>query len=361
MFRLLNLPLLERLTLSRADDFSLWVSASSLGKLPSSLTSLDFNMSHKPLNASEIKDLPPTLKLFQVRAFDLSLADLFVSHCSNCHLSIDGDVDPWGIPHKVLQSTQHWLPHYHLRHLEAALIKHYQRMKIHLKPHWEQNNTVRWHDRVEEILGLPVANAEHRASFTSELKSVTILRTDFTPQIDKLPPGLTAISIERTSANLSAWPFTSLTHLDVPLTLIKREFWPYLANLALLKAHFADLEDFNVEPFLTRILSRKTRANASITLSILITGVLLPEDEVEGVKDVNWSLIHEMSRSILTQLLASPMPALTASPTSDDAYHTDNDTIGRVVSNIIYSRLVIFTSLPLPLLHAYRSHSWIGV
>ena len=290
---------------------------SNLGKLPPSLKSLHINAHNFDLlGAAEIKSLPKTLRTIQLKSFDLQHAQVFASHLQDCHLFIETPKTPWDIPESVRLNTGHWLPHLDMHELHIALQIYYGRLRVHFSLQYPK----------EFLL-----NPQLRSIPPHHLEAITFPSTDVIAQLSKLPRSLQRITIERSPAELNFWHFNCLTHLNTPLMRIDSRFWHHLRDLTLLKATIVGLEDFNVVPFLTTLLSRKTRINASITICTYITGALLHDNEVDGLEDATWELIQQKSESLLKSQLASPMPP----STSEDTTHAiENDTIGRIVTSL---------------------------
>ena len=188
-------------------------------------------------------------------------------------------------------------------------------------------------DSLEKSLGLPYTlNDRVLARFRSELLSVTLSSLDHLLKLSLLPPGLESVT-SLSSLRVESWPFTNLKRLNTPTTRIKHHMWRHFANLEELKAIIIEIADFNVVPFLTKLLTRKTRVNTLIAIEADATGVLIPGDDVNGLKHVTWPLIIETTEPNLKRLLASPMPAIDPFTPETDAHIIENDTIGRVVSS----------------------------
>lgn len=345
-----HLPSLEHLELiscvpsSRLYDVEL----SKLGKMPATLKSLHIVSPHVPaLTAAEIEQLPPSLKTLQVASFNVELAQCFATHSKDCYLYIQPSVSPWDIPDMVRARSEHWLPHLDTAKFIAYIETYYRSLRVCLNLSLSTSKDA--NSRLEPNIGFPTTTNYQIGIFSSQLESIVLPATTFTPYFSAYPPSVSSIVAPLSAGKITRWPFKCLTHLDSPLTRIKFDCWDKLANLTLLKATIVDIDDHQVEPFLKHLLSRKTRAIASISLEVSVTGALLPDDDVNGVKHVTWPLMQEMTTSILNRILASPMPSIGSSPPeidslpTDPLFHTDtsskvdnhieNDAIGRIVSS----------------------------
>ena len=320
---------LEHLTLLGNSEA---VTFSSFGTLPKTLKSI--SLKHMPRTVEAIQSMPKTLKSCSVRMFKLEHAEAVFSHFNDCHLSITDEISPWDVPKRVMDATGHWLPQLDPVQLDIALHRYYASLNIELSFTWCFHRSME-DSTFESNLGLPTKEKGdvQVAQFRLQLDSVVLSEVWYVPCLSLFPSGLTSLT-SNVEMRLDSWPFTNLERLNAPRTRINSEFWPYLANLTELKAIITDIADFNVVPFLTKLLSRKTRANATIVLQTYVTGGLIPDDDVNGMKHVTWPLIVETTESILRRLLASPMPALDPSTLreTNDGYFMDP--VGRIVEKL---------------------------
>ena len=325
---------LERLeigSLEVLDPSSLSIELSSLVKLPSRLKTLILSSTlFKPLTLLEIRNLPDSLTLLQVTSFDLDLAEVLSLQLPTCHLFVQHRVSPWLVPSRVCQYSPHWLPHLDISKHITFVEDYYRRLRVHLSIDFGTQPMLSRFN-LETNIGFPLAPAAEIATFAAQLKSVILPATDFTVDLALYPAGLTSIVAPLSICAIRRWPFNDLTHLDAPSARIPFALYLSIANLTLLKATIIELDDVNVEPFLTRVLSRKTRLNCSIAIEYNATGALLCTDD--GPAEVTWQLIQEHSESFLNRLLASPMPRIDVEKENDVAT-IENDTIGRIVTSL---------------------------
>ena len=158
-----------------------------------------------------------------------------------------------------------------------------------------------------------------------------------------LPKTLTWISARSTCSMIAhgdmlhtvPWP-CRLKVLDTP-----KWTWPghsigYLRDLEVFKAKFEQVADYNVVELLTNAVSRKTRLNMKIGIVYDVSGSLVPDDEVDGVKDIDWKKMCSITEKVLKRLMASPMPACKPDDIgyNADAEEIPDDTIGRVLSSL---------------------------
>ena len=279
---------------------------------------------HVDLDLSESVMWPDTLRTLQVASFDLQRAEIFSSRLPNCRLSIISTISVWRVPEHVRLATGHWLPHLNPKELYLGIIRFFEGCRVHFRCKNDTYSLLYSEKFVSET------DASQIQLFRSQVVSVALSAPNISVSMDQLPPGLTSLSLETPHATLSSWPFNSLTHLDAPSVSFGWRHWSYLSSLTVLRATIVGLEDFNVVPFLTTLLSRKTRVNASITICTYITGALLHDKKVDGLEDATWELIQQKSESLLKCQLASPMPP----STSEDVTHIENDTIGRIVTSL---------------------------
>lgn len=350
--RLQDRPAMEHLALTSASDTPILdaVGLCSFGKMPPNLKSLFLASAHlKPLSSAEIQTLPTTLTTLQVNSFDISCVDVFASYLPDCHLFIKQPISPWKIPEAVAKSSQHWLPNLDLDKFISFVEDYYRRFKVALTLDICKGTATDRSFSLESNLGFPPASDEQLQSFSSELKSITLPSTNFDPVISVYPEGLTAITAPSCSLIIHKWPFNCLTHLDAPNSRISFRFWPHFTDLQVFKATIVGVEDFHLVPFLTRLLSRRTRVHASLTIVVVITGALLPDDEATGLKDVTWPLIRQNTESILKAVLASPMPALDPSFAEIDEHKIEDDTIGRIVLSLLPDTQEGMTPVSIPM------------
>lgn len=310
---------------------------SVLGKMPPKLKSLHIHSTHVlRLTSDEIRKLPQTLTSLQVDSFDLELVEVFKTHLQSCRLRIANSTTPWEIPERALEATNCWLPHLDLYKLNSALVDYYATIWISLPLVSLLYKPIKSDPRLEPHLGLHSPDDEKQVQrFASRLKSVNLYPYDkMEPNFGTYPAGVTSITAPLATGQFSQWPFTSLTHLDSPRTSISFAHWPHLQRMTTIKAAIHGIDDFNVLPFVTSILSRKARFHSSISIYTNATGALLPDTTEFRMSDDDWSSISDRTHSILRGRLASPMPALEASPNESpqlDEYFVENDTIGRVI------------------------------
>ena len=168
--------------------------------------------------------------------------------------------------------------------------------------------------------------------------------------LDSLPTTLTSLS-SRAAANVykaklqDRWSPACLTHLDTPYWQFQAAQLGNLRGLQVFNATIDDLADYNVIDFLTIAVTPKTRRNMRIGIICYVTGAVVPEDDIDGLKDVTWSSICASTLIFLKRALAAPMPSTSLEDTLSDgkghALHDsiDNfDTIGRVVMSLDISR-----------------------
>lgn len=329
---LLHLEHLEILSSAEADgNFAL----ASYGNLPPGLKTLIIKpLDFKSLTLAEIERLPKTLTTLHVHSFDLKLVDAFRSHLKDCRLFIESRLfNPWHVPDSDLASSGFWFPQYDLVKLQLFVQTYYNRSKVHFVRAFVLTeplpNAAR---RLEEFLGLPPTDDDRVLTLSSTLQSVALPCSALFPSV--LPRSLTALTAPNALGNLRVWPFPNLTHLDAPKIGIPLSHHEYLANLTTLRATIVDIEDVNVAPFLTTVLSLKARTNAKISIETHCTGALLPGDDRDGLQNVSWPLIQQKSASILNALLASPMPPSSGLLPQHDSFIIENDTIGRIVTSL---------------------------
>ena len=325
--RLINLPKLEHLELTSNVRPRPCVALSSYGELPSNIKTLNLLSEHiEQLTLSEIQRLPQSLKSLKVTSFNLELLDVFSWHLPACHLHIASPCRPWNIPEHVLESSQNWLPHLDICKVAAHTEAHYRQLGVALTLNI---------DAELSLLPSGTDNNPRAQRFNSELKSIVLPANVLTCNLKSYPPGLTSIiapPITKCSLNFASFPY--LLHFDSPSTSISfYDVYTHLANLTTLKAIVTSIEDYNVVPFLTRFLSPKARLNSSIAIETVATGVLLPDNDVSGMKDVTWPTIQVESETILKRLLASTMPVIDSNCSETNDMVT-NDTIGRIVVSL---------------------------
>lgn len=136
--------------------------------------------------------------------------------------------------------------------------------------------------------------------------------------------------------------------LDSPFTCLPFIHCASLVNLEVLKITLIEIEGFNIEPFLTRFLSRKARLNSSITIRAFATGAQLSRDQdASGIAAVAWPLKHE-TKTILDRILASPMPLVDSASNFCLANSIANDTFGRIVTSLQLKKLKTRARIVLP-------------
>ena len=114
------------------------------------------------------------------------------------------------------------------------------------------------------------------------------------------------------------WPFVQLRRLDTPNWTFMASQLGDLHELEVFKANIIDLADYNVIDLLTTAVSPKTRRNMKIGITYYITGAVVPDGEVDGMKCVTWSSICASTFEILKTALAAPMPDVCPSSRSVD-------------------------------------------
>ena len=158
-----------------------------------------------------------------------------------------------------------------------------------------------------------------------------------------LPETLTWLSARATCSMISSsdsvltspWP-CRLKVLDTPGWTLSGHNIGYLRDLEVFNVKFEQIADYNVVELLTNAVSRKTRLNMKIDIVYDVTGSLVPDDEVNGVKDIDWKEMRAITEKVLKRLMASPMPACKPGDIgyNADAEEIPDDTIGRVLSSL---------------------------
>ena len=207
-------------------------------------------------------------------------------------------------------------------------------------------------------------NALHACSkiHSIEVEGVRLSPTGLTP-----PHALTHINLDKARAEVSIqyfpatltrltskaivrvfqhfprthWPMTNLKHLDTPKWTFDALTLGNLRDLEVFNAKIDNLADYNVIDLLTTAVGPKTRRNMRLSLSFYATGALVPDDDIHGLKSVDWSSIRGATTNFLKHALASPMPAVPSeSGLSDNIGPLElmsaikPDLIGRVVASL---------------------------
>lgn len=297
----------------------------------------------------EIPHLPLTLTHLSLYNFALEYAEALVERLPNCRILVYNVNSAEGREHVKSKFSRFWSPHMDLVALSNALDRYYTHELgiafLHGVSWFSLLTRYGANDPISGALGLAWSPPS-----LGELTSV-VVPPSANGILDHLPPGLTSLTCLDRPCTFTKWPFTALTRLNLPTTRFEQSYWKHLRNMDELQVTITELEDFQVESFLTTFLSRRARMNALLTLEVFITGALLEIDATHGLTHVTWPLIHEKSQTILTQRLALPMPPISADAAEMDTYEVDNDHIGRIVKSITYKVITVdikrrFLTLP---------------
>ena len=311
-----------------------------LGSLPLSplipkLTSLTIKTKHiNPLSATEIQSLPPTLKRLALVRFDLNLAESLLAQLPNCQVSLD--IGKFGMTRSstdfLLSKFAHfWLPRMDVASLTDAICQYlhtfgprfatdldWLEVGFDFRPPPQPTNA----PGLIMALGLPAFAAQEDLS---GLLSV-ILPPSANAILDDMPTTLTSLTSLHRPCAFTQWPFLGLSRLVAPNTRITSAFYHYIYNMDELKATIAELDDFDVQRFLTS-LSRKTRLNALLTLEVSVTGKLLPDAQ----PNMDWSSLAADTFAALLEVFALPMPPIDPQSPEVEAHKATEDCVGSVV------------------------------
>ena len=224
----------------------------------------------------------------------------------------------------------------------------------------EHDNVLHTCSKIESI---SLQSLEHFNDFTFSPRSLTRLDISLhasTVYLDALPPTLTSLSSRAAvdvsnsgrSTHQSGWPFTRLTHLDTPYWSFKAKQLGDLHALEVFNAKIVDLADYNVIDLLTNAVTPKTRRNMKICIEYYVTGAVVPDDDIDGLKDITWSSLRASTIETLERALAAPMPSTSLEGTLiGDSGHVAHDgivddNIGRVVTSLNISNVLSYVFIP---------------
>lgn len=368
------------------------------GTLPTSLTKLTLGESLRGhLTKAQIQKLPLTLRSLYIPAWPLATVEDFHAHLPNCHLFITEHVWYWSpmVDGYLREKFKHlWVPAFDVNLYFDELRQYYHALNAHFKlelhlamadvvgagPSPETKRLVHRHQAWSvtsfaesdhffahqscwtmfpalEYLNMNAMLPSGNFSFISFLPA-TLTYLDLNDStcelsLHRLPTSLTHLSAGRHTRPLmdgsTMVPSTRLKFIDTPTLELRHSVLASWRNLDTLHATIIELADYNVVPFLTTVVGRKTRLNMKVSIKYHTTGALIPDEGPESLEFVTWSSICEATAKILRRELASPMPAIDSdSDLNNSSLDTliEGDTIGRVVASLTSYNLVRTLHLP---------------
>ena len=362
-----------------------WIALPAIvnGTLPKSLESLTLaGTLCDALTKEQIRKLPTSLTLFNTPAWPLSTIEDFHDHLPNCMLRITEPLWYWQpeVGGYLMEKFQ----------IFVAPVMDVNLYFEHIQFYYSTRNALfflQFHTQGDEIIPLPANETTHvifrhapppsgylgmeplahffydqycahmfpclelldvdirtseklgRSAFTSMLPD-TLTAADFKDSYCEvstlvLPRNLTSLSggahTHQHSDSSTNFPaiLDKLKFLSTPNLEFTIEMISSWKNLDSLKATVVALPDYNIVPFLTTFVGRKTRLNMKVSIKYYATGALIPDND--DMTDVTWEAICRKTEEILASELAKPMP-----PLASKVYYPpiEGDTIGRVVSSL---------------------------
>lgn len=330
----------------------------SASDLPPSLTSLTVaeapSSASLPISFEAIGELPTSLLILRVPAFDLVAASLFHMYLPECRLDIVEPIEFWDNENGALLrnfNVKLCAPVFDFQLWSDAVIAHYSDMNVHFKVTSTGNIPKVGMPATKALIAKASLfnhygiSAEQYLSYNFPHHALRAFPSLIKLEID-LPscpvplklhgssmPTLTHLDLGRTPhSNFITLPFDSLRYLAAKstielsgdyrtvsddLTHVDAPHWSFLAEnvlrwplkeMKMLRCTIRDFADYGVIDFLTKDVSADTRMNMAVSIEYNVTGSLLMEGSDFSQRHLRYEDMRDETLKLLTQRLLSPMP-----------------------------------------------------